>query len=449
MPQHSRWTVVGWMSLILVAIVADVHAGRLFRSGAVGGIAIDAQGVVTEATPESRQRLRDEMIRVMEQPAKGMARSVPLRKVSLRGIEAAIQQALDNNLETIPDEVRYLGGLQRVEYVLVYPEHNDIVLAGPGEGWKVDPNGNVVGQTSGRPVIQIDDLIVALRTVRAQREAISCSIDPTQEGLARLSRYIAKQKSFKRSMLSAMRRALGPQQVSVTAVPEDSHFARVMLAADYRMKRIAMNLDPSPVAELPGFMDLLKSSPRGLTSMTPRWWLACDYEPLARSEDGLAWRLRGQGVKVMTENDLVDADGHVRQTGKSDPVAQEWAELMTEHYDALSQEEVVFGQLRNVMDLCVISAVIAKEHLLERANCSLPNLASSEGALALDSWNVAKSIESQCSYIKKGRSYVVTTSGGVDIDPWRVVRSSTTDSTLASTRAAGTRRPDSSWWWNE
>ena len=39
--------------------------------------------------------------------------------------------------------------------------------------------------------------------------------------------------------------------------------------------------------------------------MMPRWWLACDYEPLARSEDGLAWELRGNGVQAKTEDSLV------------------------------------------------------------------------------------------------------------------------------------------------
>ena len=40
---------------------------------------------------------------------------------------------------------RFLGGLQRIEYVLVYPDRQDIVLAGPGEGWMVDEMGTVVG----------------------------------------------------------------------------------------------------------------------------------------------------------------------------------------------------------------------------------------------------------------------------------------------------------------
>ena len=53
----------------------------------------------------------------------------------------------------VPGEVRYMAGLQRIEYVLALPESNDIVLAGPAEGWKIDPLGNVVGATTGRAVL--------------------------------------------------------------------------------------------------------------------------------------------------------------------------------------------------------------------------------------------------------------------------------------------------------
>ena len=41
------------------------------------------------------------------------------------------------------------------------------MLVGPGEGWKVDGTGNVVGVTTGLPVMLLDDLLVALRSAKA------------------------------------------------------------------------------------------------------------------------------------------------------------------------------------------------------------------------------------------------------------------------------------------
>ena len=62
-----------------------------------------------------------------------------------------------------PAELILLGGLQEIRYIFVYPEQKDIVLVGPAEGWKVDERGNIVGKTTGRPVMNLDDLVIALR----------------------------------------------------------------------------------------------------------------------------------------------------------------------------------------------------------------------------------------------------------------------------------------------
>ncbi len=59
-----------------------------------------------------------------------------MRKISLKALEAASSTILTENSGMLPDEIKYLGGLQRVQYMFVYPDQQDIVLAGPAEGWK-------------------------------------------------------------------------------------------------------------------------------------------------------------------------------------------------------------------------------------------------------------------------------------------------------------------------
>ena len=67
------------------------------------------------------------------------------------------------------------------------PDDPGDILAGPAEGWKVGPNGAVVGVETGQPILLLDDLLVALRSIENTRSSgITCSIDPTAEGLARL-----------------------------------------------------------------------------------------------------------------------------------------------------------------------------------------------------------------------------------------------------------------------
>ena len=91
-----------------------------------------------------------------------LARFSKLRKVSLTRLEKAI----DAKDGVVTEEMRYLAGLLRVKYVFFYPDSGDIVVAGPAEGWASDPTGRVVGITTGRPVVQLQDLVVNAETNR-------------------------------------------------------------------------------------------------------------------------------------------------------------------------------------------------------------------------------------------------------------------------------------------
>jgi hypothetical protein len=343
--------------------------------------------------------------------------------------------------------LRFLAGIQRIQYVLVYPEEHDVVLAGPGEGWKVDEEGNVVGVATGRPVLRLEDLLVAFRTVdNARRGGISCSIDPTPEGRKRLEEVSAR-RSGSAATLAAMKKALGPQQITLTGVPTDSHFARVLVSSDFHMKRLGMNLDRSPVKALPSFLDMLKRD-NSSAHPTPRWWMACDYEPLGRSEDGLAFELRGRGVKCLAEDEIVDEQGRVSGTGAANSIAQKWADLMTEHYDELSLKEPAFGELRNVMDMCVVAALITKEQLLAKADCELPTLLGKNNGLRVGSMNAPKTVESFCSSVTHGNSLIVM-SGGVQIASWQVADRTELRPAVALVREKSKPASNSAHaWWN-
>src|SRR5678810_350745 len=102
--------------------------------------------------------------------------------------------------------------------------------------------------------------------------------------------------------------------------------------------------------------------------------MACDYEPMAKSADGLAWQLRGKGVKVMTEDEVI-AQGKVAGTGKTSDAAQKWADNMTDKYDELSVAEPVFGELRNAMDLCIICLLYTSPSPRDRQKSRMPSSA--------------------------------------------------------------------------
>lgn len=444
--------------LAAFAVCAAVPAPALggnYRLGSVGGVVIRNDGVVRNATVDQRAALAKMRREDYKKPGGDMERAVELRKISLSALESACSEALAANNGELPDDIKYLGGLQRVQYVFVYPERNDIVLAGPAEAWKIDEVGNVVGETTGRPVLQLDDLLVAFRTVgNARRGGLSCSINPTAQGMQQLNKLLNRQRQIgvtarnRPRLERAMREAFGPQQVSLQGVPVHSHFARVLVAADYRMKRLAMNLDEAPIRDFPSYVELVKRDPSEARLTNPRWWMACHYEPLSRSEDGLAWELRGQGVKCLTENDIITADGSAEAAGTSSPIAQEWADSMTEKFEQLAAREPVFAQLRNVMDWCVLAAMIDQYELAAEAGCRLPVLTGNQGDLEPEYWFAPQTVPPECSFLKTRSGWIVTTSGGVQIESFRVASQVETNNAVGQVRTRAGSPQGQTWWWN-
>src|SRR5690606_37326020 len=102
-------------------------------------------------------------------------------------------------------------------------------------------------------------------------------------------------------------------------------------------------------------------------SQSPRWWMACNYDAIARDPEGLVWKISGQGVKTLTEEDIVAADGTVASDGRQDPLAVKWANAMTDQYDALSQARPIFRDVRNLMDFAVLATLITQEQLDQRS----------------------------------------------------------------------------------
>ena len=169
----------------------------LGRTSAVGGVAIDAQGVISAPQVTALRTLQAARQKALRQVPGALGQATEFRKVSLRRLEQALQDAAIRDMAALPDEVKYLAGLQRVEYVFVFPEEHDIVVAGPAEGWQIDALGNVVGQTTGRPVVLLDDLLVAMRVARTSAQTgISCSIDPTPEGVLRLRKLVKRLRTI-------------------------------------------------------------------------------------------------------------------------------------------------------------------------------------------------------------------------------------------------------------
>jgi hypothetical protein len=419
-------------------------------NGGVGGVAIDAHGAIEQADRLDVVALRDARRAALEGLASDITKPSQLRKISLRRLDALVAQHVSRNEPLTPDML-YLAGLQRVDYVFAYPELGDVVLAGPAESWTIDDAGNAVGADSGAAVIELVDLVAALRSSDnlLAGEMISCSIDPTPEGLQRLARLLrGGRTSPSAHTLRRMEQALGPQTITLTGVTPDSHFAQVLVAADWKMKRLAMGLAPSPVDGLPNYLELLEENPNVTPQdVMPRWWIAYGPRPVECDAQGLAWRLAPPGLQVLTAATRVDA-GRLRMSQtESDPMAKEWANAMTAHYDELAIADPVFGQLRGCMDLALATAVLTAGDLLTHVGLELPTLLDAT-RLQLAPHNVPKTAPSHASAMRRSRAWLVSVSGGVELDVTHAVNAAGVQAQLRDAHLHAAPRRPSAWWWD-
>ena len=417
---------------------------------AVGGISIDTDGIVRNLDPQAATALAEERRITLRSATPAPGTQAALRKVSIARLIAAVEEAAAAKRPLAP-EALFLGGLERITHVFVDPDGHDIVLAGPADAATIDATGTVVGATSGRPLLHLEDLVVALRSIDAARAGgIKCSIDPTADGINRLKSYLGRQKTIgpnPDATLVSMQEALGPQRVTVGGVPGGSRFARVLVAADYRLKRLGMGLEPSGIAELPSYLSMVPPGSSSAATL-PRFWLEADYDPIARDPDELAWKISGRRMKCLTENDVFNADGVRQGRAAADKTAEKWCELMTTNYDRVAGKQPIFTELVNCVDLAVVAALIRGRQLADRAGLDLSPLLD-ESKLQLPSYEVPASVPTVAHGVKKGNRWVVSASGGVLFQPWSFATNTAEATDVAAIRTTAlAARHGTAWWWD-
>jgi hypothetical protein len=387
-----------------------------------------------------------------------LAASSPLRKVSLTRLEAALKQRLAAG-QVPTDAMRYLAGLTRIRYVFFYPETRDIVIAGPAEGWGEDLAGRVVGLESGRPVLDLHDLIVAMRAFPpsgASTPAIYCSIDPTREGLQRMQQFLNRiggraTPRDTQHIVQGLQESLGMQAITIGGVSPRTHFAQVLVEADYRMKLIGIGLERPPI-KLTSYV--ARANPATVSrNALVRWFFVPDYRCIRASRDGFAMQLVGDGVKLIGEDELVGGDGSRAETGRSSRASQEFVKEFTAKYASLAERVPVFAQLRNMVDLVVAAAFIQQQDYYGQSGWSL-GVFGKEAEYPVETMHAPTSVESAVNSLWKGRRLMTPIGGGVDIKPMQALQS---DNLLADeTGEVEAARADvnvdsvvpTEWWWD-
>ncbi len=432
-----------------------------------GGVHVDVDGMLTRLeTVEQGGRL--EQLRLIASvsnqgvpAARDERSSSALRKVSLTRLEKAVQLRLAAGRD-IDEAMRTFAGMKRVRYVLVYPETGDLVLAGPAGDWHYDRAGRRVSVDTGRPVVDLDDFVVILRHLSAEpRAEFGCSITPRTDGLARARAFAERSSaqpikaSGRARWLEELRSQLGLQDIETFGIPADTRVARILVEADYHMKLIGIGL-ANGTQDVPSYLDLI-SIPEG-GSPPPmdvlRWWFTLNYDALLATPDHTAFELRGQAVKVLSENELLTAQGHRVHTGDSEPLNREFARGFTQHFADLCAIYPVYAELQNVFDLALTAALILRQDLPEQVDWHMtcfgdPRQFVTERGVS------PTSVASVINHRVIDRKHVIAAvSGGVRVAPWEMVddhaiaidRAGHLDSEYQ--RAQENELPADAWWWD-
>ncbi len=425
-----------------------------------GGVYVDTAGLMKKLPPNTDRSL----IAVHRAGQAGAEHSNPhrdatLRKVSLTRLEREVQ-LLHAQGRNPSDAMQTLAGLKRIKYILIYPESGDIVLAGPAGDWHRDGEGRYV-DTSGAPVLNLDDLVVTLRNAFTQHGRFGCSINPRQDNLAAAKAVQEKwsQQPLKPGQrdkwLSEFRSAMGRQDIVIYGIDPRTRAGRILIEADYRMKLVGIGLEEGTL----GVKSYLSSIEIGKDGNPPplnvlRWWFTLNYDALSATDKRDAFELRGPGVKVLSENEMLTERGERVHTGGSDELTKGFADSFTKHFDKLSTKYPIYAELRNVFDLSLVAAVLQSHDLPGQVGWHMTHFGP-QGEYAPTLGSAPTEVESVMNHrIIGGRHVVAAVSGGVRVETDNLATREAvkTDTYGLMSSERGASKPKEmvrrAWWWD-
>lgn len=280
-----------------------------------------------------------------------------LRMVSLPKLEQQVIE-LTSSGKPVPDSVRFLGGMYDIHYVTIDKDSGDLFLVGPAGPWRMNSDGVPVNQKNGKAVLQLDDLVVALRATRNGSGVFGCSIDARPGQYEKFQQKANRLRKRNKRTLQNVAVAVGPSDANVFGVPAKSHAAWAMLAADYHMKLLAMGNLPS-TGNVPSYMDLCGQENTSIEKI--RWWFTLGQPIITGNQDGTEYKISGPVVRLKTENQVFAGRGG----GRASVPATKFVNNFNKHFQEVASQYPLYGQLENLFEM-TIAAQILKTHQLDR-----------------------------------------------------------------------------------
>lgn len=280
------------------------------------------------------------------------------RVVSLKQLQETVRRGLAKNASL--DAVQNMCGLNTIEGYYIDRKNKDLLVFG-----KVDPR---------MPPLLLDDFIIAMRCAWKKYVANNvftppgCSIDPSVRMLKRLNAMekqilaagsMAEWQAYKKDYEEACAQQ---QTVRVLGVPFNTHFASVLVKADYDMKRIVNGTDP---IDIPGVADLyslssytarqavlFKKTTIQPTSRLSRFWFKPSQYQFVEQQDWVM--LEKCEMLLLTEEQYLSAGDDIKGRGRADGDAEKVADSITTYYTYIAQKRRIFRQLKELMRMYIV-----------------------------------------------------------------------------------------------
>ncbi len=414
----------------------EINGGTARMRPFPSGVLVDPDGVMKQVKTAPGGRLDELRQSADVVDDLTLEKETALRAISLTRLERALQLRAARGQPANP-EMLCLGGIYRLQYLMLYPESGDIVIAGPAGSWHYDAQGRAINDQTGQPVLNLDDLVICLRNAASHQGRFGCSIDPRADNLAAARQFIETSTLQGQAWRDRLRDILGQQDVFVDGIDAATHAGRVIVEADYHMKLIGMGLEPS-VSGVPDYFQRLhldeQGNPPRIDSLV-RWWFTMSYDAVQTNVDRTIFEISGQGVRLQSESEFMDDQGQRVHTGQSSPAAGGFARDFTTHFDDLVQQYPLYGELRNLFDCALAANLIYREGLNRQIDWRLNYFQGDSGNAAFvyqpaihRTPLVVDSIMGQRVMThrqgRQTRTHTVSgVSGGVEYDPDRLVRS--------------------------
>jgi hypothetical protein len=438
-------------------------AGGAAGGAGTGGIEIDASGVLrANINRDVSGKLDRDLVRAAKASLnQDLQNPSSMRMVSLRRLQQAVQAAHAAG-RPLEDDIRFLAGLTRITHVFYLPEHQDIILAGPAEGFYLNGRGRVVGLETGAATMHFEDLVVALRAFAPNQRptpVISVSIDPTAQGIRDYNQAFAHwgqlaltNQADDATVRNGLITAMGLQEVTLKGVSNKTRAALVLTEADYRMKLIGLGLE-TPAVRINNYFDQMPMTP-GNSNASIRWFFQPKYNGVFVNSSETALRLdTANTVELVPAEDRLDAAGRkVEVKEKSNKASRNFCYSFTKEFDRLAAKDSLFGELRNLVDLTVAAAFIQRMDLYGKAGLSLGVLGD-ESAVPTQRYNAPTHIEPVVNIARRNGAFSAPIAGGVNIQPQAAFVSESLQTEEISVdelqgQAKLSNLADGQWWWD-